>query len=426
MQLESLKKCTDWFKVHSFRDLEDPSGRVARKEIVVALDQYPHDFGLGPNPREPNLTSEVSKAIRDTLEDDWKDFHLLNRGVTVLAKGADFDNRSQRVRFVLDETEEEKKFFGLLDGGNTNARINVWREGLEDEQASSRLAETYLNMQVLIPQLKGSSVPAGEMLDLLNDIKEARNTSVQVKKKSLADARNHFEALKQALQKESYFPQISWHEGQNGGLDAQQIVTLLMIYYPSFCSTAEGGEPSNAYGHKERCLDAFLEYAKTEPEKLEKWIKTLPALVSLFDTLQEQFPEYYPGYFGKIAEVQIYSEKKYERGNKKYRKTAPTSQFLGREMKYSYPAGWLYPLFAAFRFLAGPDKATDEITWKKDPIQFWQKHAKTICDQYVPHIVAKDYNAKKVATDPLCYQAVRRAVTDLYKDELLREAGISA
>src|SRR2546422_7406588 len=45
----------------------------------------------------------------------------------------------------------------------------------------------------------------------------SRNTSVQVKKKSLADARNHFEALKLALQKEVYFPQISWHEGQNGG-----------------------------------------------------------------------------------------------------------------------------------------------------------------------------------------------------------------
>ncbi len=240
MQLETLRKCTDWFRVHSFRDLEDPGSRVSRKEIVVSLDQYPYDFGLGPNPREPNLTSEVSKAIRDTLEDDWKDFHLLNRGVTVLAKDINYDNRSQRVQLFLDETEEEKKFFGLLDGGNTNARINVWREGLDEQQAQARLPETFVNMQVLIPQMKGASVPAGEMLDLLNDIKEARNTSVQVKKKSLADARNHFEAVKRALEHEPYFPQISWHEGQNGGVDAQQIVTLLMIFYPSFCAACRG------------------------------------------------------------------------------------------------------------------------------------------------------------------------------------------
>lgn len=425
MQLETLKKCSDWFRVHSFRDLDDPGSRVSRKEIVVSLDQYPHDFGLGPNPREPNLTSEVSKAIRDTLEDDWKDFHLLNRGVTVLAKDINYDNRSQRVQLFLDETEEERKFFGLLDGGNTNARINVWREGLDEQQAQVRLPETFVNMQVLIPQMKGASVPQGPMLDLLNDIKEARNTSVQVKKKSLADARNHFEALKKALEHEAYYSQISWHEGQNGGVDAQQIVTLLMIYYPSFCAAAEGGEPSNAYGHKERCLDAFLDYAKKEPQLLEQWIKILPTLITLFDTLQMEFPDNYTGYFGKITEVQIYNEKKYERGNKKYRKTVPVSQFLGREMKYSYPAGWLYPLFAAFRFLAGPDKITGEITWKKDPVQFWKDHGKDICDQYIPHIVAKDYAPKKIATDLLCYQAVRRAVSDLYKDELLRDAGIT-
>ena len=425
MQLETLKKCSDWFRVHSFRDLDDPGSRVSRKEIVVSLDQYPHDFGLGPNPREPNLTSEVSKAIRDTLEDDWKDFHLLNRGVTVLAKDINYDNRSQRVQLFLDETEEERKFFGLLDGGNTNARINVWREGLDEQQAQVRLPETFVNMQVLIPQMKGASVPQGPMLDLLNDIKEERNTSVQVKKKSLADARNHFEALKKALEHEAYYSQISWHEGQNGGVDAQQIVTLLMIYYPSFCAAAEGGEPSNAYGHKERCLDAFLDYAKKEPQLLEQWIKILPTLITLFDTLQMEFPDNYTGYFGKITEVQIYNEKKYERGNKKYRKTVPVSQFLGREMKYSYPAGWLYPLFAAFRFLAGPDKITGEITWKKDPVQFWKDHGKDICDQYIPHIVAKDYAPKKIATDLLCYQAVRRAVSDLYKDELLRDAGIT-
>jgi hypothetical protein len=426
MQLESLRRCSDWFRVHSMRDLEDPSGQVARKEIVVSLDQYPFDFGLGPNPRQPVLTSPVSKKIGDTLRDNWPNFHLLNRGVTVVAKSADYDNKSQRVRLTLDESEEENRFFGILDGGNTNARINAWREELPEDEAKERLIESFVNVQVLIPQLKGASEPAGEMLDLLNDIKEARNTSVQVKTKSLADARRHFEAIKVALKNEPYFPEISWHEGQGGAIDAQQIVTLLMIYYPSFCNAAEGGEPSNAYGHKERCLDALLEYAEKEPEQLDKWIKILPQLIQLFDELQMDFPKYYTGSFGKINEVQIYDERRFERGNKKYRKTPAKSQFLSRQMKYSYPAGWLYPLFAGFRFLVGPDKKTGAISWKKEPIQFWQDHAKEICDQYMPHVVAEGYVPKKVATNLLCYQAMRRAVSDLYKDELLREAGITA
>ena len=343
-----------------------------------------------------------------------------------MAKSLDYDNKSQRIRLSLDETEEEKQFFGILDGGNTNARINTWREELTDEQAEERLNQCFVNIQVLIPQLRGASEPAGEMLELLNDIKEARNTSVQVKTKSLADARLHFESVKIALKGEPYFSEVSWHEGQGGPIDAQQIVMLLMIYYPTFCNEAEGGEPSNAYGHKERCLDAFLGYAEKEPAVLDKWIKILPTLIRLFDELQMDFPSYYTGSFGKINEVQIYDEKRFERGNKKYRKTPGKSQFLGRQMKYSYPVGWLYPLFAGFRFLAAPNKVTGDIIWKKDPIEFWKAHAQEICEQYVPHVMQAGYVPKAVATNLLCYQAMRRAVSDLYKDELLREAGITA
>jgi len=191
------------------------------------------------------------------------------------------------------------------------------------------------------------------MGDLLNDVKDARNTSVQVKTKSLADARENFDRLKTTLVDEPYYSQISWHEGQNGSIDALQIIILLMIYYPSFCKAADG-EPSNAYGHKERCLDAFLEYNEKEPEELARWISLLPKMLRLFDHLQLNFPTHYEGSFGKINEVQIYDEKRYEKGSKKYRKTPARTLFLGADMKYAYPQGWIYPLYASFRFLAVP------------------------------------------------------------------------
>lgn len=424
MQFEKLKKCTDWFRVESIKDLDDPTNQVSRKETVVSLEQYPHDFGLGPNPRQPVLTSPVSRKIGETLDEDWRNFHLLNRGITVVAKDVQYDNKSQRVRLLLDETEEEKRLFGILDGGNTNARINKWREELEND-AEERVREAFVNMQILIPHMKGAE-PGPGMLDLLNNIKEARNTSVQVKTKSLADARRHFDALKSVLKDEPYFAEISWHEGQVGAIDGQQIVTLLMIYYPPFSNSSEGGEPSNAYGHKERCLDAFLEYAAKESDQLERWIRVLPKTLQLFDEMQVTFPDYYAGRFGKIIEVQIYDERRYERGNKKYRKTPTKSQFLGKTMKYSYPVGWLYPVFAGFRILAGPNKTGDVVVWKRDPVEFWRKHAKVICERYFPHVVAAGYEPKKIATNLLAYQAVRQAITDLYKDELLKEAGISA
>jgi hypothetical protein len=133
---------------------------------------------------------------------------------------------------------------------------------------------------------------------------------------------------------------------------------------------------------------------------------------------------FYTGYFGKIKEVQIHDDKKYQRGNKKYRKTAAKSQFYGREMKYSYPVGWLYPIYAAFRVLVGASSDGAQLMWKKNPIDFWRRHGTEICRRYEPHLAEAGYEAKRIATNLLCYQAMTAAVKDIYKDELLTEAGI--
>jgi hypothetical protein len=424
MLTASLKNPTDWFRVHSFRNLEDPTGKIERREMVVSLDQYPYDFGLGPNPRLPDVGSPVSKKMRDTLEDNWNRFHLLNRGVTIVAKKVEYDNKTQRVRLTLDESPEEVRLYGLLDGGNTNERINIWRRDLSDEEAESKLAQTFVNAQVLIPTLNGAGELSPEMLVLLNDIKQARNTSVQVKSKSLADARRHFDILKTALSKEPYYNEISWREGEGGSVDALQIIMLLMIYYPSFAAAADG-EPSNAYGHKERCLDAYLDYSEKEPDELEKWITVLPILIRLFDAVQITLPEHYTGHFGKIEEVKIFDEKRYKKGEKKYRNTAPKSQFLISPMKYQYPTGWLFPIFAAFRHLVGLSSDGSNVVWRRDPFAFWEKHGQELVKRYEPHIRDAGYETKKIATSYICYQAMSQAIKDIYKDELLKEHGIS-
>jgi len=370
----------------------------------------------------------VSKKIEESLKEDGENFHLLNRGITILAKSLEYDNKTEKVRLHLHESEEEEPFYGILDGGNTNARITKWREELSDEAGKEELQTRFVNIQVLIPKLKqlDLAVPTGGLLELLNDIKEARNTSVQVKAKSLADARQYFDLLKSVLSSQPHYGDIYWREVEKGRIDGLQILVLLMIFFPGF-SSAPNGEPSGAYGHKERCLDAFIDFSDSDEysETLGRWIEIVPELVSLFDEMQMTFPEHYSGHFGKIKEVQIFDERRYERGNKKYRKTPPTTYFLGREMKYSYPTGWVFPIFAGFRVLAALDAKGKTVVWKRDPLKFWQKHSAEIVRRYEPYLHQWNYEVKRVATDPVCYQGMRAAVTDLYKDELLREHGIS-
>ena len=49
---------------------------------------------------------------------------------------------------------------------------------------------------------------------------------------------------------------------------------------------------------------------------------------------------------------------------------------------------------------------------------------KKLVKRYEPHIRDAGYEAKKIATSFICYQAMGQAVKDLYKDELLKDAGI--
>lgn len=434
MDTHILAKPTDWFGVYEIKDIADPSKRVKRKELIVSLDQLPYGITLGPNPREPVLGSPVSKRIEQTLLEAPDSFHLLNRGMTIVAKEMEVDNKvgtngMKRVRWTFGQQEDEHQFYGCLDGGNTKARIDKFRRELDadsPEEILEQLKNIFVNVQVLIPYPVDGIVgglPSEEMIDLLNDIKEARNTSVQVKRKSLADARRHFDLIKTVLQNESYFPDISWHEGQKGTVDSQLLITLLMMMYPSFCENSDGGEPSNAYGHKDRCLDAYLEFTEREPQRIEKYIRMLPEFVVIFENLQLSFPALFSGRFGRLKEVRIYDEKQYGDGNsKKYLQKPTKTYFYRQELKYSYPQGWIYPIFASFRALL--DEGEDGLTWKRDPKAFWGKYGAEICFRFEPHMKGQGYEVKKIATSLLAYQSIRQSITELHMVDMMQQAGL--
>jgi AIPR protein len=419
MNFDDLKRSTDWFQVHSLRQIADPSERIDRRELVVSLDQYPQDFGLGPNPREPEPKSRVAKAIRETLEENGADFHLLNRGITIIAKKLIFDNKTDRVRLFLHETEEEEKHYGILDGGNTNKQINDWRFRLADDTAVDDLRKRFVNIQVLVP--RGET---DQFEELLNDIKEARNTSIQVSAKSLADARQHFALLQKVLANEPYFGEISWHEGDKGSIDVLQIAILLMVVYPKFSEDAPDGEPNGAYGRKEKCLREYLDYADRENESLQQYIQFVPDLLRLFDEIQYSFPDYIGGRFGGMTEVRIYDAAKYEKGSKKYRKTPSKTMFLSRDMIYEYPTGWVYPIFAGLRILLGPDES-GKVSWKRDPLAFWKSHGEKICSQFAVHLKGAAADRSRIATSATVYSAMRAVVRECYTAEILAEHGIS-
>ncbi len=418
-----FNKATDWFTVHSVRSIDDPNANdtteITRKEIVVSLYDLPwfDEEHLGPNPRRPNrLNSRERTAIVDSLSDNGVNFHHLNRGLTVVAKSLAVEDRKgkTRVRLELADSDAEQEFYGVLDGGHTNEIINRYREEHRDsDEAEVVFRERWVNVQVIIPKTSSDGNLSDELRDLLNDIKRARNTSVPVKRRDLENARHHFDLIKDVLESKSYFSSIKWRDGDDGHIDGQTLIILLMIFHREFVSY--GDDPTNAYGKKDVCLDKFVEFSDTNSKYLDALIRFLPSLLDLYDHLERTFPEIYNAKGGRFARFSNVRRADSDRYFTQLRSETP----------WKYPSAWIYPLFAAFRVLINEDQSTGEVSWKRDGIGFWKNHGKQIVDAYLPvfKTIAAD-SPTKVGRSVPAHQAVRQSVSGLLKDELLREAGI--
>ena len=167
--------------------------------------------------------------------------------------------------------------------------------------------------------------------------------------------------------------------GTGGTIDGQQIVTLLMIYYPSFAALQKG--ESRATPTAIRSAASMLSLSTRRKSQIS-WRNgsrfcLIPYSCSMkcklpFRTTTQEDSEI-------LRRCKYMTKGAMSAGTRSNRKTPTKSQFFGKAMKYSYPVGWLYPVFAAFRILAGPDKSGGGV-WKREPIEFWRKHAQEIFD----------------------------------------------
>jgi hypothetical protein len=368
---KNFKKSDEWFGVHSIRTIQDPNEEITRRELVVSLAELPHLFDdelhLGPNPRRPaERNTGQRQEIMDTLVENGEEFHHLNRGLTIVAKEIEVDDKrgKTRVRLHLATNKEEGELFGLLDGGHTNKIINDFRKKLiseDDDNSAERLKNCWVNVQVL--------VPVGEVDEVLTDrlraISRARNNNVQVKRRDLENLDHLFDSIKSEIANEPFSDSVRWRDGDSGKtIDGQALLILLMIFHEKWVGYND--DPVMAYGQKGLCLDEFKNHLETKsPKYTQSLIEQLPTLLALFDAIELEFPNAYNrsgGKFGKFTNV-----KKYDEG-----KSAKTQ--LQSETKWKYTTAWIYPLYAGFRQLLDWDDQRQKLSWKQEPLEFWENH----------------------------------------------------
>lgn len=337
------------FKVqgNTFRKLDDPflNGKSKKYVFYVKASEVPTDIPMNTNPREQKLNSQVAKAIEDSLCSNDRAFHLKNRGIVISAASVTYNNQKEEV--TIEFTDDQ--VHGNIDGGHTYKIVCEHK----DENPNQ-----YVQFEVMTG-----------VEDIIEELARARNTSVQVDEKSMAELANKFDPIKEGLQGMPFYKRIAFKQNQlevdslSGKnlkmIDARDIVAIINMFEMEH--SAQRMQPTQAYSSKSRMLQVYLD----DPERYRRFTNIAPDIFDLFDTIETEFAEAYNSAGGR------YGRKKYS--GYKDNKIVCRSKFNEQEMIYKVPDGLLYPVVGAFRTLVVYNELTDKYEWYNgvNPITVW-------------------------------------------------------
>jgi AIPR protein len=343
------------FKVESFRKLPDPIAPDDRERYFAICEtrNLPTDFPMETNPREQNLNSKVAKKIRegffnvkdkdDGPSEDNPLFHLLNRGLLISADSADFNNHNNLL--TIEMTDQWRH--GLVDGGHTY-KIVTSKEGPEPP------VPQYITLEIITGVEDDFEAIAG-----------ARNTSVQVKQKSLAELEGRLDVVHELVKGTPFESDIAYVENEDKPIDVENVIALLTMFHTKIHGVAQ---PWYTYSIKARTLQVYLDneksYAGLAP--------IAPKIFELHDHIKRTFPEYYKsvtgGNFGRLGALK---EIGYKDGKLSYPLYfSPKKNGDLERVAHDIPGGFVYPILGALRVLAEPD-SKGKYRWLTEPISFY-------------------------------------------------------
>jgi hypothetical protein len=329
---------TEIFEVQSFREVPNPfSGKKDAGDVgdtkmffmIVDIQKLPEQISTKTNPREQNMNTNVAKKIQNSLKDsEFNDFYLLNRGILISAKDVSYDMKKREATIIF----ENEELHGIVDGGHTYRAIIENREEVIEQQ--------YVKIEVLTG-----------IENMFERLAGARNTSVQVKDKSLAELENKFDIIKDGISKEPYSDNIAYRENEDKNILIDDVLSILNMFDISRYDGAQN--PVSSYSSKSSCIKNYLEhfkkYENTPNNPYNKMKPIMGTIFRLFDKLEKEIGTYYQisvkeGRYGRTKGV--------ESSNGKREFHAMISE---DRIDYKSPKSFLYPVLAAFRALVVED-----------------------------------------------------------------------
>lgn len=321
---------------------------MARYHVMARVSSLP-DLPTHPNVREATdkvLRKPIYQEVYSTLLNE-EDFGLLNRGIRMNVHRFEHDKDRGIVTLWFDESDRMQ---GVFDGGRTYAVIR------KAQQEGHDIAHQWVDLIVY------EHAPA----DLIQRMVETHNTAVQVQALSLADHRQEFERLKEALYQAGRLDEyVAWHEGDEGEIDAREVVALLIaIDAKRYPPRRLGGEhPVFTYSQKARALREYQQHR----QHYERFAGIAPDVLRLRDHIQATAPSYWRGgHFGSLRFVES------------RRCMLP---FIGIGEAKARPLltkGALFPIIGAFRHAL--EVSERGVRWLFEPEEVWAATAQELLE----------------------------------------------
>jgi hypothetical protein len=341
-------------------------------------------------PKDNHPFKEMIKSVEETPEL----FHLKNRGITYICEKFLYDNQSRKLTVTIPNVpksrldEETSPRFGIADGGHTFKVVEDVAGDIESYQHDEEWTEPFVRVHFMASE--------SDMLGI-DDVVEALNTSIQVKRFTLEEYRGKFDELKDALTATRFdISNVAFRENEDKPWQVTEIIQRLACFLKDRWKIIP---PSSMYRSKEKALQLFINDEVGEFKRLYPIIKDV---ITFPEFIQSSLSENIEGRkLGKVKGV--------KKQSKQFRREC--TEYLSL---YRMDGAIVLPMAAAFRSLL--ILKGDGYQWKVNPYDVFKRCADDLYEVLLGRI-RRVKSASQLAADQeywiSCEKVVMSAKDDL-------------
>lgn len=314
--------------------------RTAEAFFYASADSFDDRLAdwLDVNPRQPTTDKEGRvksgqgpKIIKTMLESPIK-FPHVNRGITLLVSDFKEIDQTGHGQKAVVMTLSDKNVHGICDGAHT------YLSGLYAKSENKTVAK---RAWVFFRVRKGMPT------DLMAEVSEGLNTSLQVDERSIANFKELFEPIKSAMGDSYGADKISYYQGDSGNITVVRIVGLIemmnRIRFPGDkYLKVPALNPISIYRNSGKVLTNQYDSDLQKPGFMSL-IKLCPDILQLYSKIKRDIPLIFNKNGGKFGS-------NLANGFHCKSDVARALEFIDEKTYYpEVPDGWIFPILSAFR-----------------------------------------------------------------------------